>query len=48
MTPGDERSICVKDAETGESVNLAELITGVPVTKEPVSFEEFKKMREEK
>ena len=39
---------CVKDAETGESVNLAELITGVPVPKEPVSFEEFKKMREEK
>ena len=40
---------CVKDAETGESVNLAELITGVPVPKEPLSFEEYKKqMREEK
>lgn len=40
---------CVKDAETGESVNLAELITGVPVSKEPLSFEEYKKqMREEK
>lgn len=40
---------CVKDAQTGESVNLAELITGVPVPKEPLSFEEYKKqMREEK
>lgn len=40
---------CVKDAQTGESLNLAELITGVPVPKEPLSFEEYKKqMREEK
>ena len=26
---------CVKDAQTGEPVNLAELITGIPVPKEP-------------
>lgn len=39
---------CVKDAHTGESLNLAELITGVPVPKEPLSFEEYKKQMREK
>ena len=33
---------CFKDAETGEPIDLAELITGIPTPKDPLSFDEFR------
>lgn len=36
---------CVKDAQTGQTIDLAELITGIPTPKEPLSYEEFLDMK---